>query len=535
MKFIHHLSITVKIFVVAALALFALILVSIFGIVGIIGPSKINLGQLLHNKIAVAIMIIDLIGIAGCCWFAASIAGSIAKPVQQMTRSMEKLAFGDQNRNSTTRITGAITDRKDEVGALGRAFIGISDYMIGAVDAANKISNGDLSHEIKPFSDKDELGIAFKEMVTYLGDSVRVIAEKATEVNGSSIQLAESAQEAGQVTSQIASTIQQVAMGTSEQSTSVNKTVFTVEQMTRAINGIAEGAQEQANAANKAANSTSELSRVIDQVAENAQSMVNQANLASEAARQGSDKVQKTLDGMHEIKQSVDYTAQKIEVLGTQSDQIGDIVDTIEEIASQTNLLALNAAIEAARAGDAGKGFAVVADEVRKLAERVSTATKEIETLIKSMQRGVADSVVAMKDGVREVEKGVSIANEAGHTLEDIAKATREVNLQAEKVAAAAIQMTSSANDLVSAVDSVSAVVEENTASTEQMSAGSMEVTQAMDNIAAISEENSAAVEEVSASAQEMSSHVARVSESASSLADLSKTLHEVVLRFKLN
>ncbi len=534
MKIIDNLSITAKIFTITLLALLLMILVSILGIVGMIGSSEFEFSLLFQNKRILAIMIIDLLGVAGCCLFAGAISSSVGKPVRQMTRSMEKLAVGDQNRNSTTRITDAITGRKEEVGALGRAFIGISDYMIGAVDAANRISNGDLSHEIKPFSDKDELGIAFKEMVAYLGDSVRVIAEKAAEVNTSSIELAGSAQEAGQVTSQIASTIQQVAMGTSEQSTSVNKTVFTVEQMTRAINGIAEGAQEQANAANKAANSTSELSRVIDQVAENAQSMVNQANLASEAARQGSEKVQKTLEGMQEIKQSVDYTAQKIEVLGSQSDQIGEIVDTIEEIASQTNLLALNAAIEAARAGDAGKGFAVVADEVRKLAERVSTATKDIETLIKSMQRGVADSVVAMNEGVREVERGVTIAGEAGNTLEEIASATHEVNLQAEKVASAAIQMTASANELVSAVDSVSAVVEENTASTEEMSAGSMEVSQAMDNIAAISEENSAAVEQVSASAQEMSSHVAHVSESASSLADLANKLQEVVMRFKL-
>jgi len=455
--------------------------------------------------------------------------------LRQISNSMAKLAYGDQNRNSTTRITEAITGRKEEIGALGRAFCGISDYMIGAVEVANKISTGDLSTEVKPFSEKDELGIAFKDMTLYLGTSVQTIAEKATVVNASSNQLAKAANEAGLATSQIATTIQQVAQGTSEQSNSINKTVFSVEQMTRAIEGIASGAQEQASATNKAADFTNLLNSAIEQVSRNAQTVVEQANIAASAAKLGSNKVQETLNGMREIKQSVDFSAQKIQVMGTQSRQINDIVDTIEDIASQTNLLALNAAIEAARAGEAGKGFAVVADEVRKLAEHTSSATKEIGTLIKSIQKVVAESVSAMDKEVREVEKGVSIANEAGATLEDILKATEEVNRQAEESANAANQMTSSANQLVSAVDSVSAVVEENTASTEQMSAGSSEVSLSIENIASIAQENSAAIEEVSASATEMASHVENVSTSAAALAELANDLQEIVRRFKLH
>lgn len=535
MRAINNLNITTKIFVGLFLIVAFLIGCSVIGITSALDTTvDLTLGIFLANRTVLAILVLDLLAIISGCWFSSFIARSIGRPLRQMTNSMAKLAYGDQNRNSTTRITEAITGRKDEIGALGRAFIGISDYMIGAVDAANRIATGDLSQEIKPFSDKDELGIAFKEMSVYLSTSVKTIADKAAEVNASSSDLANSAHEAGEATSQIAATIQQVAKGTSEQSASVNTTVFSVEQMTRAIEGIASGAQEQSAATNKAAEITSQLSAAIDQVAGNVHSVVQQAGMASEAARLGSVKVHETLDGMREIKQSVDLTAQKIQTMGKHSDEIGDIVDTIEEIASQTNLLALNAAIEAARAGEAGKGFAVVADEVRKLAERVSTATKDIGDLIKSIQKVVAESVTAMGQGVREVDKGVSIANEAGSALDDILNATREVNQQAEEAAAAAEQMAASANEMVSAVDSVSAVVEENTASTEQMSAGSMEVSKAMENIAAISEENSAAVQQVSASAEEMSSHVARVSGSASSLADLATHLQDVVLRFRL-
>jgi methyl-accepting chemotaxis protein len=238
---------------------------------------------------------------------------------------------------------------------------------------------------------------------------------------------------------------------------------------------------------------------------------------------------------MQNIKQRVGVSAEKVQEMGARSDQIGDIVVAIEDIASQTNLLALNAAIEAARAGEAGKGFAVVADEVRKLAERASSATKEIGGLIKAIQKTVSEAVTAMDEGAKEVERGVVIANEAGSALNEILTAAEAVNQQAEQAAAAAEQMSASANELVSAVDSVSAVVEENTAATEQMSAGSSEVTQAIENIASVSEENSAAVEEVSASAEEMSAQVEEVSASAQTLAELAKSLNEVVYQYKLS
>lgn len=536
---IYRTTITTKIFIGFAMLVAFMITVGLIGIFSVAQlvseTDPVNFGLLLSHKNILPIIIVGISGILISFFYFLFISRVISRPLIQLSNSMMKLAYGDQNRNSTTRITEAITDRKDEIGAIGRAFIGISDYMIGAVEIANRISGGDLSVEVKPYSDADELGMAFKEMTVYLGSSVRTIAENAAIVNGSSIQLANAAKEAGVATSQIATTIQQVAKGTSQQNEAVSRTVISVEQMTRAINGIAAGAQEQASATGRAAQLTSNLSKTIDQVSGNARSVVQQANTASEAARLGSSKVNATLMEMHEIKNSVDYTAQKIQLMGNQSDQIGNIVVTIEEIASQTNLLALNAAIEAARAGEAGRGFAVVADEVRKLAERVSTATKDIGGLIKSIQKVVDESVTAMDQGVIRVEKGVSIASEAGKTLDEILAATGEVNFQAEQAALAAVQISASAAELVAAVNSVSAVVEENTASTEELSAGSGEVSQSMENIAAISEENSAAVQQVSASTEEMSGHVQQVGSAASSLAELATHLQDVVNRFKLN
>ncbi len=463
------------------------------------------------------------------------ISGSLSKPLGVLVGIATSVSNGDLVRDLDQKVKDSLTRRKDEVGDIAKSFDQVILYMQGMGEVANTISQNDLTATVTPKSAKDELAIAFAKMIDSLRGSVGQIAQSASSLSAASEQLAHASNQAGQATSQIATTIQQVARGTTQQSEAVNKTASSVDQMTRAIDGVARGAQEQASAANKASSITAQLSSAIEQVAGNAQSVVQGSTAAADAAKKGTTKVEDTLKGMQNIKQRVGVSAEKVQEMGSRSDQIGDIVTTIEDIASQTNLLALNAAIEAARAGEAGKGFAVVADEVRKLAERSSTSTKEIASLIKSIQKTVSEAVIAMDEGAKEVERGVLIANEAGGSLLDILKAAEGVSEQAEQAAAAAEQMSASANELVAAVDSVSAVIEENTAATEEMAAGSTEVTQAIENIASVSEENSAAVEEVSASAEEMSAQVEEVTASAQTLAELAKQLQNVVYQFKVN
>ncbi|MCP4537017.1 MAG: HAMP domain-containing protein [Chloroflexi bacterium] len=452
---------------------------------------------------------------------------SIANAVNQMLWVSKQIAGG----NVQVSID---VEQKDEVGQLADVFRQMIVYLQAMSSAADRLAQGDLTAEITPQSNKDMLGNAFAQMTANLRALVGQVTNSANNVGAASTQLTASAVQSAEAANQAAATIQQVAQGTAQQTQSVTQATTTVEQVSRAIEGVARGAQEQAAAVGRSAQITANISSAVQQVAVNAQSGAQSAAQTAMAARNGSETVAKTIKGMESIKASTDLVAQRVREMGQRSEQIGDIVETIDDIASQTNLLALNAAIEAARAGEHGKGFAVVADEVRKLAENSAIATKEISVLIKTIQQTIGEAVQAMDAGAAEVESGLGQAAEAGQVLDSILTAAEEVNHQVEEIAAAAQQMDASTNELVGAMDSVSAVVEENTASTEEMAAGAGEVSQAVENIAAISEENSAASEEVSATIEEVSAQVEEVTASAQSLSAMAEGLTVAVAQFKL-
>ena len=486
--------------------------------------NTIQVGSLIVlGVIVVVVMVMSIIA-----------ANGIVNPIKIMTSALQNMSCGDFNRDMPAEVKQAIISRNDEIGAIGQALQASELYLASMAEAAEQLSRGNLTVEIVPNSEKDELGHAFVKMITGLRELVGQVTTSAHSVGAASGQLAATTDQASLATNQIATTIQQIAHGTAQQTDSVNQASTIVNQVSHAIIGVSQGTQEQAGAVTKSSDITNQMALAIQKAATSAHAGAQSAATAAKTARDGSVTINATIQGMDAIKDKVGLSVQKVQEMGERSTQIGAIVQTIDDIASQTNLLALNAAIEAARAGEHGKGFAVVADEVRKLAEKSTAATKEIADLIQGIQQTVAEAVTAMEAGATEVEYGASRTHEAGKALSAILNAIEAVGQQVEEISTAVQQMSASSNELVSAMDTVSEVVEKNTVATKDMAVGSGEVSQAIDNIARVSGENSAAIEEVSAAAEEMSAQVTEVSTSAQSLQDMAHKLQGLVSQFTL-
>jgi methyl-accepting chemotaxis protein len=413
----------------------------------------------------------------------------------------------------------------------------ISRPVIALTEAAGYVAEGDLTREVPDIKTGDEvevLGQAFKTMVHNLRDLLGKVNDSSQMVASTSEQLSANANQASMATQQVAAAVGEVAKGNNEQTTSVNQTVEITNQLIMAIEQIAKGAQEQSANVLQTADIVNQMASAIQDVAANSQAVSTGAVKTADVAEKGGEAVKKTVEGMERIKQSVFDTANKIKELGEHSQQIGEIIQVIDDIAEQTNLLALNAAIEAARAGEHGKGFAVVADEVRKLAERSGKATKEIADLITNIQRGTENAVKAMEIGTGEVETGARLAHDAGLALEEIVQQVKQAVDQIEGISAASEEMAASSNEVIKAIDNVSAITEENTAATEQMTASSNQVMNAMQNIAAISEESGAAAEEVSASTEELNASTEEIASAAGNLKKMAVELQQLIKKFKV-
>jgi twitching motility protein PilJ len=183
---------------------------------------------------------------------------------------------------------------------------------------------------------------------------------------------------------------------------------------------LADASSHQAREIASASSSITDMADTIEQVSRSAETSAEVAQKSVEIAGKGALTVRKTIDGMDTIREQIQETSKRIKRLGESSQEIGDIVGLINDIADQTNILALNAAIQASAAGEAGRGFAVVADEVQRLAERSANATKQIEALVKTIQADTNEAVISMEHSTANVVNGAKLALDAGDALNEI-------------------------------------------------------------------------------------------------------------------
>ena len=307
---------------------------------------------------------------------------------------------------------------------------------------AQRIAAGDLTEAV-PVARKDEIGTlaeAFGSLVDQLHEIIAQVVSAAARVAAASEELAANSR------------------------------------------AMALGADEQTAKTTQVATSMQEMSATVIEVSRNAEEVTRVSRDASTIAEKGQSVVAETVEGMRAIVERVKESAGLIGELGQRSNQIGAIIEVIDDIADQTNLLALNAAIEAARAGEQGRGFAVVADEVRKLAERTGKATKEIGEMIEAIQGRTSVVVTHMGEGKQDVEAGLARAHRAGEALGEIVRVVERVLGQAEAIASASHQQSTATDEVSSHMEAVATIA-------RHTSAGASTTARATEELASLAQE----------------------------------------------
>lgn len=402
---------------------------------------------------------------------------------------------------------------------------GIAELERGAAAMAM----GDLTSQVETYhiplkiESNDELGLlatTFNAMQTRVGSTVSAFGmsqEALRTMIGEMTACAEAMASSSTALFETASFVGGSATTVSE---AMAETARAAEDSAKGCQDLVDLSQQQQLAVNQVSEQTMSAAGSVELVGRSAQRVAFVADQAASMATRGTQAVEESLNRMGQIQDEVLTSAEAIRALGAKGREIGKIVETINQIARQTNLLALNAAIEAARAGEAGRGFAVVADEVRKLAEGASSATKDIASLIGSIQLEVDEAAVAMQRCTSEVETGAELGKAATEALSNIQASAEAVAREVQSVMAASQEMTAGVEDVLVRIETLQELAGQSDSSVSSLSAMSEEVAATADNVASTIRDQSTGIE--------------RFDTSAGELKTMAETLREMVRRFKL-
>ncbi|PIE64907.1 MAG: hypothetical protein CSA26_06125 [Desulfobacterales bacterium] len=369
-----------------------------------------------------------------------------------------------------TRQTDNINDLFGEIGIgnfNARAEVMTSDELGEMAESLNAMLDNTLTL-IQSRDERDAIQESIMKLLMEISDladgDLTARAEVTEEITGA---IADSF-------NSMAEQLSRVVQDVKDASAQVGSSSDDVNQVTRRLS---EASEEQAGKIGEAIAAIEEMARSIRQVSENASQSADVSSLALASARDGSDSVRKTNEAMAAIKENMRGTARTIKRLGESSQEIGNIVSLINDIADRTSILALNASIQAASAGEAGRGFAVVAEEVQRLAERSTESTKQIETLISGIQGEISEAGTSMEKSIQYVVDGTELADQAHDKLEEIETVSNQLAGIIQGISERARQQSTESEMITSMMQEVGVLTEQTTSATRETAASMEKIT----------------------------------------------------------
>jgi methyl-accepting chemotaxis protein len=421
------------------------------------------------------------LGVFIAFWTARSISmplGNLANVARQIGES------GDLDHNIDVR-------GQDEVGQLARTFDSMVKYLKEMATVSEAIAGGNLTVEVHPRSPNDTLANAFTRMVEGLRGLVRSVRDAASQVASASAQVASASDESARNSLQTSSAIDEVSS--------------TMHEMSVNVQNMVKSTQTQASSVSETSASIDQMVTSIQRVADTAKVLLDISNRSREEVHNGIGTMEKATDGLNRINTTIRASGEIIDALGARADDIGKIIEVIDDLAEQTNLLALNAAIEAARAGEHGLGFAVVADEVRKLAEKSAQSTKEISELIQSIQKEARKAVENMEKSTSIVNEGLNLGQDLNAALKKISNVVTEVYKFAQEIGAATNEQSHGSTQIARATTRLNEITHEINSAVEEQASGTQAVVKAMERMRELVQSSTSGSTELAASSDQMS------------------------------